>query len=236
MRNLTKKLALTILITGVTLLTSCEEKNKDVEIKGIKGNVDLKNTDDIEKMVPNQIISINQAVEMKGEYDSSILPLIEKAKSTKENEYQATEFAYIDLDSLKKYIAFIEKVESLNEMKISGLRFYFAAYPNQNKFATVDKATKYLGRETFFIAPTMEIEETEQSKKYPNLKHVPFEIISSSDNKYIGTFEPINNLFSTKNSMNKTTNSKNSSNINQKRTENTSLILNELNLTPPPKK
>lgn len=237
MENFTKKLNTSVLLMGVLLCISCQDGNKE-EIKGIKGDVNVAAVEqqDIEKMVPNQIISLNQAIEMKDEYNSSILPLIEKAKSTNGDQYQGTEFAYIDLDSLRKYVAFLEEVERLNNKKISGLRFYFASYPNQNKYVTLDKEPKYKGRETFFIAPTVEIEETELSKTYTNLKHVPFTIAPSGSNKYIGEFMPINTLFSNNNSGQQRNNFSNTPAVKKQIDDNTSLILNELQLTPPPKR
>ena len=219
MKNLTKKMSTSILIIGVLLFFSCNEKNEGIE-----------------RNVPKQIISISQAIEMKNEYNSTISPLIEVAKSLGKKEYQATEFAYIDLDSLKKYVAFLEKVEKLNKKKISGLRFYFAAYPNKNRYTSVNKEPKYLGRETFFIAPTIEIEETELSRTFTNLKNVPFEIVPSGSNKYIGDFKSISSLFTIKNSMSKASNLQSTTDQQEQTEENTSLILNELNLTPPPKK
>lgn len=237
MKNFIKKLSTSVLLMSVLLFNSCQDGNKE-DIKGIKGSDNFTTTEqqDIKNMAPDQIISLNQAIEMKDEYDFSILPLIEKAKSVNGSEYQATEFAYIDLDSLKKYVAFLEEVERLNNKKISGLRFYFAAYPNQNKYATLDKVPKYKGRETFFIAPTVEIEETELSKTYTNLKHVPFSIAPNGSNKYKGEFMPINTLFSNKNGANQRTNFSNTTIAKQQIDDNTSLILNELQLTPPPKR
>jgi hypothetical protein len=221
MKKMTTKLSLPILTLGFLLLISCDDKTKN------EGN---------ESSVPKQIISINQAVEMKNEYNNTISPLIEAGKSSDNDQYQATEFAYIDLDSLKKYVAFLEKVEKLNNKKISGLRFYFAAYPNQNKFTSVNKETKYLGRETFFIAPTIEVDETELSKTYSHLKNVPFSIVPSGSNKYKGDFKSINALFTIENSVNKISIYQNSTNGKAQTVEATSLILNELQLTPPPKK
>lgn len=219
MKKFTKNLSVSILTIGVLLLISCDDKNEGIE-----------------ENIPKQIISISQAIEMKNEYNSTISPLIEGAKSLGENEYQATEFAYIDLDSLKKYISFLEKVEKLNKKKISGLRFYFAAYPNKKRYKSINKEPKYLGRETFFIAPTIEIEETELSRTFTNLKHVPFAIVPSGKDKYIGKFTTINELITTKNSKNQLLNLKKSEERQIQAEESTSLILNELQLTPPPKK
>ena len=94
--------------------------------------------------VPSQLISVEQGITMKSEYDAKIAPLI---KASKQGDYDPTEFAYIELDSLRKYIAFLESVEKLNNKKISGLRIYYAAYPTTN---TGNTKMKHPGRETFF--------------------------------------------------------------------------------------
>lgn len=233
MRNLKTKMSSIVLILSFVLL-SCNEKQKEVDTQGIVGNQPIEGMEDINKLVPQQIISVSQAVEMKNEYNTTVLPLIETAHG---NSYHATDFAFISLDSLRKYVNFLEKVEDLNNKKISGLRIYFAAYPNQSNFTSVDKEIKYKGRETFFMAPTVEIEESDLSKEFPNLKHVPFSITPSGSNKYVGNFKTITNLFNFLTSL-KTTNSLKSNSLNktEQNAEDTSLIFNEMQLTPPPKR
>lgn len=201
---------------------SCEDQKKP-EIQG----------------VPSHLISVKQGVVMKQEYKSKIGQLIES--SNEDPNYSATQFAYIELDSLKKYIAFLEHVEKLNKKKISGLRIYFAAYPEKEN---PDFTSLHPGRETLFFAPTMEQKDngnlTDEQKKFGYLRNVPFAIVpKDAKEKYVGKYKAIEGLMfpkdvrssdSTKESAQKPVLSKFVEDNGE-----SSLILNELNVCPPPK-
>ena len=168
-----------------------------------------------------KIISIEQAIEMKNEYKARIKPLIESYRG---GNYKATEFAWIDIDSLKNYINLLEEVNSKNADQISGVRIYFGAHP---KITTSDTKTTemYSERESVFLVPTVELPSATASE-YPNLNHVPFCINTNggSDPKK-GSFEAISDLLNARdNASNRTTNYSNK----------TSLILDDMSLTPPP--
>tara|TARA_R110000823_G_scaffold7280_44_gene26745 strand:- start:25 stop:612 length:588 start_codon:yes stop_codon:yes gene_type:complete len=172
----------------------------------------------------SQIITVEQAVEMKNTYQDSIGSLIRENNSTPENEYDPTLFAFIELDSLKKYIAFLDEVEQLNKKKISGIRVYFAAYPDTLKNGS--KTQKYRKRETFFFAPTIKVEPNEWGREYPNLRNVPFYIEPTGENRLIGNYKVIEGLLCKKDSRMGIPKSN--------ETPKTSLILNDMQLTPPP--
>ncbi len=166
-----------------------------------------------------KIISIQQAIEMKNEYKSRIKPLIE---SNKGSGYKATEYAWIDIDSLKNYVALLEEVSKKNGTSISGIRVYFSAYPESGALDP-----DYAGRETIFMVPTVEVPSTTLSTAHPNLKHLPF-CINPSDklDKHAGAIEIIDGLLHSNDNAvaHKTTDYNNK----------TSLVLNEMSLTPPP--
>lgn len=196
----------------LVLLFSCENKKELTNIKDI--------------VTPSQIISVEQAVEMKDYYQDSIGSLIKGKNSTVDKEYEPTLFGFIELDSLRQYIDYLNEVERLNKKKISGIRVYFAAYPDTLKNSTKDQI--YRKRETFFFAPTMEVEPNEWSREYPNLKNIPFYIEPSGKSKLIGKFKAIDNLLCKHDSrpiIKKNT---------VKESVKTSLILNEFQITPPP--
>ena len=178
----------------------------------------------------SNIIPLAQAVEMKREYKNTISPLIETSKSTVDEKYSATEFMFIDLQTLKDYIKKLEEIENINNKVISGIRIYFSAYPNAYIIHTSGEKPKYKGRESIFLAPTIEVQSTsEVSKAHPALCHLPFCINpeDKSNNEFYGPFEIIEDLLYKHDE--KPTNTTNS--LNNK----TSLILNDINLTPPPK-
>ena len=141
--------------------------------------------------IPKQIIPVSQAIAMKKEYKSKIAPLIESGNG---KGYQATEFAWISLDSLKKYIAFLDKIQEVNKKEISGIRIYFAAYPNNNTFSATGKTIDHPGRETVFLAPTMKVQQTSLSSQYRNLENVPFYIQPAGKDALAGTFTVIEEL------------------------------------------
>lgn len=181
-------------------------------------------------VTPSQIISVEQAIEMKDFYQDSIGILIKKNNSTLTKEYDPTLFAYIELDSIRQYIAYLDEVERLNKQKISGLRVYFAAYPDTLKNRS--KPQVYRKRETFFFAPTIEVKPNEWGRAYPNLRNVPFYIQSTNDNKLVGEFIVIDGLLCKNDS--RPANAKRSDSVSNQAGK-TSLILNDMQLTPPPK-
>lgn len=217
-------IAFAILTCGA--LSSCNEpKTTEEQTKSLE--------------VPSHLISVAQSVTMKKEYEENIASLIKKSKM--DGKYQPTQFAYIELDSLKKYIAFLDQVGKLNNKKISGIRIYYGAYPEIGS-----KNIEHAGRETFFFAPTIKQNApgkmTEEQKKYNYLQNVPFSIAAKdAKNKFIGDFTPINELLFSKDvrvnietaSLENST-QKASSKQSLNENANTSVILNELNICPPP--
>jgi hypothetical protein len=175
----------------------------------------------------SHIISATQASAMKKEYERTISPLIKTLKSTDSIEYKPTQFAYIDLETLKNYVALLGSVNEKNQEKISGVRIYLCSYPNQ-----ANDKNKYPERETLFFAPTVKVAGNELSRRYSNLENLPFTIKSDGDDKYVGEFEIATELLNENdNRASAKTVSKQVTNDNNT----TSLFLNDLQLTPPPK-
>ena len=205
-----KAITTTLLFLTLLFLSSCNPKSEEENLNNSKE--------------PTQIISVDQAIEMKNFYQDSIGKLIKDNNSTPEKEYDPTLFAFIELDSLKQYIAYLDEVERLNKKKISGIRVYFAAYPDTLKNS--HKAQVYRNRETFFLAPTIEVEPNEWGRVFPNLRNVPFYIEPTGENRLIGNFKAIDGLLCKKDSR--------PSNPKSNESVKTSLILNDMQLTPPP--
>lgn len=171
-----------------------------------------------------KLIPIEQAIEMKSEYTNRISPLIENYRGS---GYKATEFAWIDIDSLKEYVALLEEVRSKNNKTISGVRIYFSAYPNENYFKSTDDDVDFPARETMFMVPTVRVEPTLLSGKYENLEHLPFCIKPDDSSDLLkGKYEIIEGLLHEKD--NRTTDQ--TSNYTNKK----SLVMNKASITPPP--
>jgi len=174
----------------------------------------------------SKIISIKEAIEMKKQYLNTIAPLIETNKG---NGYQATDFAWIDLASLKDYLALLDDVMKKNDKEISGIRIYFSAYPNSDTFASTGNPIDFKGRETVLLAPTIEVDPTTLSGQYPNLENLPFFIEPTDDSKpLVGDFVVIEDLLNASDNR--------PSNLGSSGTNSTSLIMDNMSLTPPPPK
>lgn len=174
--------------------------------------------DELEK----KFISIEKSVEIKNIYSNDIGKLIE----TNKDDYDHTQFTWLSLETLKSYIATLEEVGKINQKEVSGIRIYFAKYPESGDYSNEEIENLKPGRETMFFAPTMKVAVNDSNKDYEVLQNVPFSIKSIGADKYVGNFEEIN-VFNTE------TNSKN---IELDSLNNTSLMKNDLMSFPPPKK
>jgi hypothetical protein len=172
-----------------------------------------------------KIIPIEQAIEMRNEYHTHVKTSIESARG---NGYQATEFAWIDLKTLKEYVELLEHVSKSNSENVSGVRIYFSAYPDSSTFAYDRTASINLpARETLFFAPTVKVSSTTFSNQYENLEHLPFCINPvNRTNPYEGNFEIIEDLLHS--------NDNPSTNKTNDYTNKTCLLLNKIGVTPPP--
>lgn len=206
----TKRVITLFLALTLQLLTSCEPK-KEADVK-----------------MPHNIIPVNKGIMMKQTYNNDIQSIIERNREN--GAYQGTEFAWINIDSLKSYIALLDKVSELNNKKITGVRIYFSEYPKTGQYSKEQIANLIPGRETIFFAPTIATTSSETSKRFPILEHVPFSIKNTGENKLKGNLEVITRLLS-EGERNNTSFQK------QKLVEEkeTSLLLNEVAMFPPPK-
>ena len=173
----------------------------------------------------SKIIPIEQAVEMRNEYHTHVKTSIESARG---NGYKATEFAWIDLATLKEYVEKLEEIQKTNDEKVSGVRIYFSAYPDAATFASNRSVNVTLpARETIFMVPTVQVASTPLSQQYQNLEHLPFCINPTDSNEpYVGSFEIINDLLHSSDNSD--------SRVTTNYTNKTSLLLNKLGITPPP--
>ena len=182
--------------------------------------------------IESKLISVNKGVEIKNLYSKDIGTLIDEKNG---NGYQHTEYAWVSLDTLKKYVALLEEVGNLNQKEVSGIRIYMAKYPLEGKYSEKERNNLKPGRETLFFAPTMKIEAKDSiSKKYQVLQNVPFSIKPTDPKKpYIGSFEEIKAL-SFPAPPSKVSIAKTMQELSVTES-NTSLFMNELQNYPPPK-
>ena len=131
-------------ILGFTL-SSCEDKGpKGEEYKG----------------APEQIISAEQAKKIYDTYTERRVGLIkayEEDSAQGGKEFHPTRSGWYDYETIKQYMAYIEHEAKLAGVEISGLRFYFANYPETAQFKD-DRMKEYPRHNTFFIMPTMSLD------------------------------------------------------------------------------
>lgn len=218
MNTLRKNLLFITALLG--MLSSCETPKK--ETKTVK--------------LPQNIISVKKGILMKETYKRNTQAIIERNKEN--GNYQATEYAWIDLDSLKNYIALLDKVAELNNTKVTGVRIYFSQYPEDEKnyrYSKEEKNKLLPGRETLFFAPTMKSNSNPLANKYPILENVPFYIQHTNENPLVGEFKVIDRLNNPNRATINMTKFTSTTNSVEDESNETSLLLNELAMFPPPK-
>lgn len=201
------------------------------------------------EILQTHLIDAERANTIKNEYDAKRLePLQPILNQTYGNGFQDTEFIWVPLKKLEAYVKYIKAIDKANpNHDVSGVRFYFAAYPNET-------SETYPGQQTGFMVPTV---KTGYNSPFEPMEHLPFEIVPNTPNKPLtGQFQILDSLmlgFENKKRMgNYKSRSENrrraqsrsaqlnsSSNVTNAAVaqENnvTKTVFNELNLAPPPK-
>lgn len=109
---------------------------------------------------PKEIISVEQAREMYNAYSERRVPIIQQYEDSIVSDtspFTPTRYAEYDLETLKRYVAYIEYEAKRANVDIKTLRFYLANYPNIDKFKN-GETVKYPRRNSFFVLPTMAYE------------------------------------------------------------------------------
>jgi len=164
MKNQINKLKTPIVfILVLVLLYSCKQdtnaeiqefQKKITEYENqIKDLKDALNYDKAEK--PSNIISSDQATKMYNLYSRRVRTINkEVGKDKKGKQFNATRSLFYDLGELENYIAYIKKQSKTAKVTPSGIRIYFAVYPDDH---VRDKNnTDYANRQTLFFSPTVE--------------------------------------------------------------------------------
>lgn len=121
MKNTTKGiLTVIVLFFGLTLFLSCEDP----------------------KEAPQQAISIEEANRLEEEFKQSRSRILNQALG-----FEDTRDFWFSLDTLKKYIEYVEYEGKKMGKQNLGIRVYFAAYPNNSNYPDP-------GYSTVFLVPT----------------------------------------------------------------------------------
>jgi len=126
-------------LVGILLLASCETTTTKEDDKQGEEDQDRK-----PPKRPKETISLRRAHEMYKAYQERH----EVLTKLKDGEEEAR-YGWHSIDFYKNYIAYLEKESRKVGIRISGLRMYYVAYPEND-----DKSGKYAGYQTYFYVPT----------------------------------------------------------------------------------
>lgn len=121
---------------------------------------------------PKQLISLKRANEMYKAYQDRFNAVTEHRQGKEDARY-----GWHPIEFYKNYIAYLEHEAKNAKVKISGLRLYYVAYPEDAE------AKEYAGYQTYIFVPTYQDEKTG--------KHIAFDPTHLDDN---GVPIPIHNL------------------------------------------
>jgi len=144
-------LAITLVLLFMSTCREVDQQNKDVDIQ------DSITMDDRSNKAPKEIITVAQAKFIFDGYTKRRVPIITEFENRqqKEEDFAPTRYAHYDYATIKQYMAYIEREAKLAGVEISTLRFYFANYPEAEKFPD-GRGIKYPKQNTFFIVPTLD--------------------------------------------------------------------------------
>ena len=134
-----EKLVIAIIFCGMLIFFQACQESTTPETNRISEEM-------IDQMKKDHIIPLDDAVKMYKKYAKDRVDVIKDSlkKKYKDPKFKDTRNIWINLQSLKTYIQYIEGV---SKDSIEGLQFYLSVYPNNKE--------KNKNHQTFFIAPTI---------------------------------------------------------------------------------
>lgn len=137
-------------------------------------------------------ITLKQAVDMRNNYVKRFKDVITKIQHesvNRERGYQPTEYSFIEIKELKRYLDFLDYIQDQNpnNPKFTGVAIQFGAYNLDKK--QVNNKWDFRGRLSVFLTPTLRKDDFE-IPVYLNHK--------GTRNKYKGVYEPLAELYNDK--------------------------------------
>lgn len=112
---------------------------------------------------PRQLISLERANQMYNAYQKRFNAVTEFRQGKEDARY-----GWHSIEFYKNYIAYLEEISKKTKVKVSGLRLYYVAYPDD------DSAKEYRDYQTYIFVPTYYDEATK--------KHIAFDPTYLDDN------------------------------------------------------
>ncbi|WP_106791937.1 hypothetical protein [Aquimarina sp. Aq78] len=190
----------------------------ETKIKDLEGKLGQEKSN---RSRPKNIISFEQAQRIYKAYDDRA-DLISEVVNSNSNDgsFKPTRSMFYEISELRSYLSYVDELSQKAGIKTTGLRFYFALYPNTYVSSTGSDINAR--HQTIFIAPTLE-------KKYDNhILHIGYTL--NNDGK-VELLDKNNGFSHFSRSRGKT----DDVSFLGKRNDNDkfSLIANELGATPP---
>ncbi|WP_420573615.1 hypothetical protein [Kordia sp.] len=185
---------------------------------------------DPNKSKPEGIIEIPEAINLHQNYINNL----DTSTPLKE-----TQFVWFSMKKIRDYIHYLDNIEKLNpdNPNISGVRVYFGKHNGH---------ADYTEQRTVFFAPTIDVKLSEQ---YSNMQNLPFSIIPNNESSdLIGEYKIVTELLLLTDNLDTRINNANiflnSETKNVKKNliaknddlKETTLFLNDGELSPPPSK
>ncbi len=226
-----------IAATSLFFFTSCQQ-DESIEVLGeeeylkkievyetkIKDLEEKLSQEKSNRRRPNNIISLSQAQRIYSAYDdrADLISAVVNTDDISRTAFQPTRSLFYEISELRNYLSYIDDLSEKAGVKPTGLRFYFALYPENYESST--GSTRNARHQTIFIAPTTE-------KRYNNQNvHVGYTLDDQSE---IILLDRNNGFSHLRRNRNKTTAKKSFNFLAQNKGGNNSLIANELGATPP---
>lgn len=111
---------------------------------------------------PSGIISLDESKSLYDNYTKHRLNAIQQYEEARSPEapFEAARFSSFTYDEIKQYMAYIEQEARDAKVDISSLRFYFANYPDKERFPDGKKVV-HPRQNSMFIVPTMKVDGVE---------------------------------------------------------------------------
>lgn len=134
MKTLNLLLKSLLLVTIIISISSCKKKTGDRDPNEICIDYDGK---------PEQVITYKEMASLLAQYKSTRENVLKNALG-----YEDTREVWFQIDSLKKYLAYVEKLSKDSGVEITGFNFISAAYPDKTIYG---KEKNY---QTLILNPT----------------------------------------------------------------------------------
>ncbi len=150
MKN-TKQVAYFFMASVFLIMASCQQQPKKEETQQEEKEETVK--------PPQGIISLDESKSLYDNYTKNRVELIQafELEENDDENFHAARYTAFDYETIKQYMAFIEQEAKGAKVDIASIRFYFANYPDKEKFPDGEKIV-HPRQNSIFLVPTMKVD------------------------------------------------------------------------------